>query len=462
MIWPDMKDAMQPLRQLSLFDSICIIVGIIIGAGIYETAPTVASCMGGTGGVLAVWLVGGLLALAGSLCYAELATAYPREGGDYVYLTRAFGRLPGCLFGWSQLAIVRPGDIALLAFVFARYANQLWPLPAGDWSLPVWAATLVVVLTGVNILGVKSGRWTQNILTVAKTLGLLAIVIAACVGPAAASAPATMTAPAAAPHLNLQLALILVLFTYGGWNEMAYVAAEVKNPNRNIVRALVLGALAVTALYALVNWAFLWTLGYDAMGQSKAVAVDTLTRALPGVPAGRIIAALICISAAGAVNGLIFTGARISYALGSEHAMFRAIGRWHPRLGTPVVALLTQGAICLAIVLVARSFVETIIYSAPVVWLFFTGTALSLFVLRYREPRIDRPYKVLAYPVVPLIFGVCCLFMFYNSLTYAWREKPNALYLMAGVLLSGVPVYGVSRWIETRRPSRSGRGGAVG
>ena len=442
---------MQPLRQLSLFDSICIIVGIIIGAGIYETAPTVASCMGGAGGTLTIWLVGGLLALAGSLCYAELATAYPREGGDYVYLTRAFGRMPGCLFGWSQLAIVRPGDIALMAFVFARYANELWPLPAGGWSLPLWAAGLVVVLTGINILGVQGGRWTQNILTVAKMLGLLAIVLAALVGPAAgSSAPAS--APAPAPQLNLKLALILVLFTYGGWNEMAYVAAEVKNPNRNIVRALVIGALAVTALYALVNGAFLLSLGYDKMGHSGAVAVDTLTQALPKVPAGRIIAVLICISAAGAVNGLIFTGARISYALGSEHAMFRAIGRWHPRLGTPVVALVTQGAVCLAIVLVARSFVDTIIYSAPVVWLFFTGTALSLFVLRHKEPQTDRPYKVLAFPVVPLIFCACCLFMFYNSVTFAWNVKPHALYLMAAVLLSGVPVYGISRLIESGRP----------
>ena len=217
---------MQPLRQLSLFDSLCIIVGIIIGTGIYETTPMVASSMGGGGGTLAVWLAGGALALAGSLCYAELATAYPREGGDYVYLTRAFGRLCGGLFGWSQLAIVRPGDIALLAFVFARYANQLW-MPIGPGaSLTLWAALLVAVLTGVNILGVRSGRTTQNVLTVAKIAGLLAIVAAAFLGGGAA--PAGALPSSGAPPANLQLALILVLFVYGGWNEMAYVAAEVE------------------------------------------------------------------------------------------------------------------------------------------------------------------------------------------------------------------------------------------
>jgi basic amino acid/polyamine antiporter, APA family len=445
---------MQPLRQLSLFDSICIIVGIIIGAGIYETSPLVASCMGGPGGTLAVWLAGGLLAFSGSLCYAELATAYPRAGGDYVYLTRAFGRLTGAMFGWSQLAIVRPGDIALMAFVFARYANQLWA-PFGTDKVGVargmalWAALLVAVLTVINILGVRSGRTTQNILTVAKIVGLLAIVSAAFWG-GAAQAPAPTSQPASS-GINLQLALILVLFVYGGWNEMAYVAAEVRNPGRNIVRALIFGTLAVVGLYVLISAAFLFGLGYDAMCKSQAIAVDAVTKSLPSLPAGRIIAVVICISAAGAVNGLIFTGARITYALGTEHAMFGRLGRWHPRLGTPVTALAVQGAIALAIVLVAGSFVDTILYSAPVVWLFFTYTALSVFILRFREPQIERPYKVPFFAIVPVIFLTCCYFMLFNSVTYAWNTKREALFVMLGVLALGIPVYFLSRWLESRR-----------
>jgi basic amino acid/polyamine antiporter, APA family len=441
---------MQPQRQLSLFDSVCILVGIIIGAGIYETTPMVASCMGSGGGTLAVWLVGGVLALAGSLCYAELATAYPREGGDYVYLTRALGRWCGGLFGWSQLAIVRPGDIALMAFIFARYANQLWA-PLGGWGGPVlWAALIVMVLTVINILGVRSGRTTQNILTVAKVVGLLAIVGAAFLGGGAA-APASAPQPAGGASMNLQLAMILVLFVYGGWNEMAYVAAEVKEPNRNIVRALVIGAVTVTGLYALINGAFLYGLGFEAMSKSQAIAVDVVRKTLPADSAGRFIAAVICISAAGAVNGLIFTGARVTYALGTEHAMFRVLGRWHPRWGTPVAALAVQGAIALVIVVAAGSFVDTILYSAPVVWLFFTGTAISVFLLRLKEPTIDRPFRVPAFPIVPGIFLACCLFMFYNSLTYAWGVKPTALWIMAGVMVVGVPVYWVSRRIEGRR-----------
>ena len=160
-------------KELSVFDSTCIIVGIIIGAGIYETAPTVASCMGSWQGVLAIWLVGGFFALAGALCYAELATAYPSQGGDYVYLSRAYGKWAGFLFGWSQLAVIRPGDIALMAFIFARYATNLYPF---DHSTVIYAATAVVILTLINILGVKQGKWTQNFLTVLKAIGLILII----------------------------------------------------------------------------------------------------------------------------------------------------------------------------------------------------------------------------------------------------------------------------------------------
>ena len=249
-----------------------------------------------------------------------------------------------------------------------------WPDPASSF----YAGAAVVVLTAINILGVKTGKWTQNILTLAKVLGMLAIIIVGF------SAPALLPAPEPSGPMSwggLDLALILVMFTFGGWNEMAYVAAEIKNPRRNIVRGLVAGTVAVTVLYLLMNGAFLSSLGLGQMAASQAVAVDAMARVFPEA-AGRAIAVLICISALGAVNGLIFTGARISYALGAGHLAFRPLGKWHQRLGTPVWALATQGVLSLAIVLLAGSFLDTIIYTAPVVWLFFLGTALSVFVLR--------------------------------------------------------------------------------
>jgi APA family basic amino acid/polyamine antiporter len=424
-----------PQKELSLFDSTCIIMGIIIGAGIYETAPTVAACLGSGPGLLAVWLAGGLLALAGALCYAELATAYPREGGDYVYLTRAYGRGAGYMFGWSQLAIVRPGDIALMSFIFARYAQSLYA-PFADCAL-FYAAAAIMVLTLINILGVNAGKWTQNLLTVVKILGLVAISVIGLLAPPPAPLPA---APEAFSWGGLQLAFILVLYTFGGWNEMAYVAAEIKRPQLNIVRALVIGTVAVTALYLLINGAFLSALGLAGMSTSKAVAVDMMGKVLPGA-AGRVIALLICISALGAVNGLIFTGARISYALGADHQSFRPLGRWSRGLGTPVWALVVQGGLSLAIVLVAGSFIDTILYTASVVWAFFLATALSVFVLRHKESHIPRPYQVTAYPLVPLVFAACCLFMLYSSASYALTNQPLSLLILLGVLLFGAIIY---------------------
>jgi amino acid transporter len=331
--------------------------------------------------------------------------------------------------------VVRPGDIALMAFIFARYAHKL--LPQAGLSQPVYASAAVVVLTLINILGVKSGKWTQNILTLAKVLGMVAIIIVGF------SAPAVPPASEPAPAITwggLDLALILVMFTFGGWNEMAYVAAEIKNPRRNIVRGLVSGTIAVTVLYLLMNGAFLAALGPGPMAASQAVAVDTMAKVFPDA-AGRVIAVLICISALGAVNGLIFTGARISYALGAGHLAFRPLGQWHQRLGTPVRALAAQGVLSLAIVLLAGSFLDTIIYTAPVVWLFFLGTALSVFILRRSEPDLVRPYKVSGYPFPPIIFALCSLFMFYSSVTYALVKVPWGLALLTGVLGLGALIY---------------------
>ena len=257
-----------PKRELSLFDSTCIIVGIIIGAGIYQMAPDIAKGAGSGWGVMAIWVVGGLLSLCGALSYAELATAYPVEGGDYVYLSKAYGRWAGFLFGWAQLTVVRPGDIAVMAFAFATYGRAIYDPLAGypELSQRLFAGAAVLVLTLINILGVNQGKWTQNLLTTAKALGLLAIVGVALISPGGTRAVTEVGG------LPLSLALIFVLFTYGGWNEMAYVAAEVKNPRRNIVRALVTGTAAVITLYLLVNGAFLYTLGYNGLATSKAVA----------------------------------------------------------------------------------------------------------------------------------------------------------------------------------------------
>jgi amino acid transporter len=236
------------------------------------------------------------------------------------------------------------------------------------------------------------------------------------------------------------LALILVLFTFGGWNEMAYVAAEVKRPQRNIIRALVIGTTTVTALYLLVNGAFLYALGFNRMSASQAVAVDTIMNIFPGM-AAKLIGILISISALGVINGLIFTGARISYALGAEHPTFRILGGWNQRLGTPVGALVIQGCLSMAIIFLAGSFIDTILYTAPAVWLFFLATGLSVFKLRIKEPQTPRPYKVTGHPFTTGVFCVSCVFMLYSSISYALSRKPLGLLLLVCVLLSGFLIF---------------------
>jgi len=301
-------------------------------------------------------------------------------------------------------------------------------------SQSIFAGGAAVILTLINIFGVKQGKWTQNLLTTVKALGLLAIL------GVALAAPHAKVTEAAFEKLPLSLAFIFVLFTYGGWNEMAYVAAEVKNPNRNIVRALVLGTGAVIILYLLVNGAFLYTLGYVGLATSQAVASDSIAAVFPKI-GGRLISALVCISALGAVNGLIFTGARISYAMGAEHRAFALLGRWHRLTGTPVWALIVQGIIALGLIMIFGSYIDAILYTAPAVYGFYLATNLAVVVLRLKEPDVQRPYKVTGFPLTTIIFCCCCAFFIYSAVNYALANSPISLVILVIALVAGLVVY---------------------
>ncbi len=437
-----------PRRQLSLFDTTSIIVGIIIGSGLYETTPLVAQNVPSAAWLMACWAAGGAFALVGSLCFAELATAYPADGGDYVYLKRAFGPAMGFLFAWAQLWVIRPGSIGVMAYVFARYASQLVSL--GAKSFAIYAAGSVVALTAVNVLGVKQGKWTQNVLTTTKVVGLLCVFTIglwltsatneAADGASAGGNPATQIDP------SMFTAMIFIVFTYGGWNDMAYVAAEVRDPSRNILRALMYGTAAVTGIYLLANAAFVHALGFRGVGQSEAVAADVAELAL-GDWGRKLISLLICISALGAINGMIFTGARIYYAMGQDHHLFSLVGRWNPRFGTPVWSLLVQAATTLSVVLGfgllagQEGFKRLVIFTQPVFWFFLLSTGVSLFALRRREPQHPRPYRVPLYPVIPLVFCAGCATIVYASLDYSirnrsWEALWSILLLLAGVVLA--------------------------
>jgi basic amino acid/polyamine antiporter, APA family len=428
--------------HLGLWDAVSIIVGIVIGAGIYETAPTILNFAGSPAKAMLAWTLGGLLSVIGALCYAELATTYPRQGGDYFFLQRAYGPWAGFLFSWSQLTVIMTGSIGLMAFVFADYAVRLFG--AGTHLAPAFAVAAVVVLSLANIAGLKSGQRTQNVLTVLKVVGLMAIVMAGFFWPQTDAAPAPSTLPAGGGMFGL--AMIFVLYTYGGWNDAAFVVAEMKDKNRNIPRALLLGTGGVAVVYLLINAAYLNALGYDGARNAKAIAAEVLQGPF-GDAGARAMSLLVMISALGALNGLILTGARIYAAAGNDFALFAPLGRWHPRLGTPVTSVLLQMIITFVMIwlvgtVAGRNLIDSSLAvigfepfswdghggfdsllkcTAPVFWLFFLLTGFSLFTLREKDRHLERPFSVPLYPVLPIIFCNTCGYMLYSASTYAGR-----------------------------------------
>jgi amino acid transporter len=430
-----------PRRQLTMFDATCIIVGIIIGAGIYKTSPLIAGMVGSPLNLIGAWILGGVIALLGALCYAELTTSYPEEGGDYIFLTRAFGRQAGFLFAWSEYWIVRPGNVGMMGFVFAAFAQRLVPLRLGHGEHVdqlVNASVAIVVLTVLNILGVKTGKSTQNLLTTVKVVGLLAVVaVGLFVAP-----PAAAVSPVE-PASNFRLAMILVLFTYGGWNEVSYVAAELKHPERDLYRSLLIGIAVVTFVYVTVNLAFLRVLGMPGIAASQAVAADVLTPNF-GDLGGRLINVLVCVSSLGAINGMLFTGSRIYYAVGNDHPLIGWLGRWSGQFDSPVRALGLQAAITVSLVVgfgrYEQGFERLTNFTTPVYWFFAFMVGVSLLMLRVREPDRKRPHPTPWYPWIPLFFCLTCAVLCESSFIYALSHGGWEALIASGLMLEGVAV----------------------
>lgn len=448
---PQKMTALKP--SLSLFDAIAIIVGLIIGAGIFETPSLVAANAGGTEIALAIWGLGGVMSLIGALCYAELATTYPHPGGTYYYLRRAFGNAIAFLFAWTRMSVIQTGSIALLAFVLGDYASQIWQL--GSYSASIYAAVAIILFTGLNIVGVRQGKWLQNILAIAQVAGLSivsAIGLAFSIRATSAVAldPATYESAVQATPVstgNLGAMAIFVLLTYGGWNEAAYISAEMRNIQRNIVLALVGSIGIVTGLYLWLNWALVQQLGLIRMAQSKAVVAE-LMRSTVGEVGVLLISSLVAIATLASINATIFTGARSNYALGKDFPIFARLQQGHE--STPTNALLAQGAIALFLVLIGsttrQGFATMVDYTAPAFWFFFLLSGVALFMLRIREPEIDRPFKVPFYPVLPLIFCGICVYMLQASLTYTgWGGL-----LGVAVMLLGLPLLWRSQKLSKR------------
>jgi basic amino acid/polyamine antiporter, APA family len=457
--------------RLGLWDTVSIIVGIVVGTSIFRTSAIVFDRANGPWMSLALWLLGGALAWCGAVCYAELATTYPRDGGDYEYLNRAFGPWCGFLFAWAQITTVISGNIAIMAYAFADYSVPLWPT-FKEHTLWLTLAP-IVALSALNVIGMAAGKVAQNLLTAAKVVGLSAIVVAGMVSVGREQPQAAVDLNDGS-HGDIGLALVFVLYAYGGWSHAAYVAAEVRDQRRNLPRALMLGIAAITLIYLAVNSAYLNALGFDAARHTATPAADVLEHAL-GHWGGRAISSIVMLSALGAINGMILTGTRIYAVWGSDYPALAWLGAWNRRTAAPVVAIASQAAIAAMLVLLVgttagrRSFdaavrpfgvaglpwdrfpggFEMLIAgSAPVFWGLCLLTGLTVFVLRTKNPSAERPFAMPLFPLPALVFCGTCAFMLWASLEYAqWLT-----------LLGIVPLaIGGGMWLAVRSGQESGK-----
>jgi APA family basic amino acid/polyamine antiporter len=407
-----------------------MIVGVVVGTGIFRLPSFVAGNVDTPNAFLLLWVAGGVASFIGALVYAELVSSFPSAGGDYHFLMRAYGRPVAFLFAWARMTVMQTGSIALVALVFGDYATQL--LPLGAYSSGIYAAGAVVVLTALNVIGTWQGKTAQNLLSLAIVSAMVVAFAASVAHPGVAPAASTGT-------LSIGGAMILVLLTYGGWNEAAYLSGEIRDVRRNMVRALMLGIGVVTVLYVGINYAYVKVLGLDGLRSSEAIGAD-LTRATLGDAGAFVLIVLVVGAALSTVNATIFTGARTNFALGRDFSLFRVLGSWKRDGETPANALLLQAVIALALVggaSVTRSGIQAMVdYTAPVFWLFFLLTGISLFVLRGRTPEAAQPFRVPLYPITPLLFCAICAYMLYSSVTFT---GVGALYGMA-IVAAGLPV----------------------
>ncbi|MEK7239998.1 MAG: amino acid permease [Gemmatimonadota bacterium] len=393
-------------RELGLFSAALIVVGGIIGSGIFFTPAATAAALPSAGWVIFVWALGGVVALAGALTYAELGAMLPEAGGPYVYIREAFGALPAFLCAWMTAGLIASGAIAAVAMGFAGYLSRFVAVDVVGGRLGV-AAITIVLLTATNYFGVRPGAAVQNVLTVTKIAALSALVVGGAVlvsGPHAAPPP-VVAAPEPLPLARgFAAAFVAVLFTIGGWQQMNMIAGEIKDPARNIPRALGIGIVIVITVYLGVTGAYLGALGRDGLAASAAPAADTAAR-LAGAGAATAMTVAAMLSILGFVSVALLTNARMVFALGADTPLLRAAARVHPRFGSPHVALTVLGAWSLTLLFATRGNIGTLLSGVVFAdWIFFSLGAACVFRLRRTRPGAERPYHALGYPWLPAFF----------------------------------------------------------
>jgi APA family basic amino acid/polyamine antiporter len=476
------------IPALGLFSTIMLVIGGVIGSGIFRKPGVMASQLGSPEWIMFVWILAGVMTLFGALSNAEIASMIPETGGQYVYFERMYGPFVAFLYGWAVFAVIQTGSISAVAYVFAEYSNEFLHIPELSTSVGLWhfhlpfigdvtplqefgpksiAAGLIFLLTVVNYLGVKFGGVLQNIFTIAKLVAMALLVAGAFLLPTGGTT-ANLTQASSTIHpvgFALLMAVVAALqgafWAYDGWNKITYIAGEVKEPQKNIPKGLVIGMLAVTGVYLIMAIAYAYVLPVDVMARSKLVAADVAERCFRG--GGRWIAAAVMVSTFGTTNAVILASARVYYSMAHRKVFPAIIGRVHPRFHTPGPSLVIQG-IWSILLLFSGTFdtlTDTLIF---VSWVFYALGAAGLFVLRAREPDAPRPYRVPGYPWVPLVFIIfSCLYLvvtFHNDLA-GYRlavaaGKPALINSVFGIslVIMGVPIFWYYRYRQGKLTSK--------
>ena len=438
-------------RVLGLWSAVCLVVGSVIGSGIFLVPTRMIAEVGSTRMLFVVWIVGGLLSLFGALTYAELAAAMPEAGGEYVYLSEAYSPFWGFLYGWTQLAVAKSGSIATLATGFYLYLTVfipafsktifVVPYPIGPNGGPLeihvgqlFSIGVILVLLAINYVGVKAAGNLQVVITVVKMLLIGAVIVIGLTGTGDV-AHFHLSAGHGNGFVGFIAALVGALWAYDGWNNVSMVASEIREPQRNLPRALIFGTLAVIATYLLINLAYFYVLTPTEVAHSDQVAASMMAR-IHGSLAARGITIAVLISMFAALNGSVLSGSRVPYAMARDGLFVRAIGVVHPKFKTPSNSMV---ALCLwsCVIILSGWFEQLYNFVIFGSWILYMMTAASVFILRRKRPDMVRPYRVVGYPVVPALFVVAASILLVSTLIHSPRESIMGL----GIMLLGVPIY---------------------
>lgn len=422
-------------KELTLYGLIMVAIGSCIGSGIFVTPSQIAGLVPSPYLILAVWAIGGVITLTGALTFGELGSIFPKAGGIYVFLKEAYGGWLGFLYGWAYLLIITSGSIAVLSLAFSYYLSFFIPMN-DTWKI-ITSILAISVLTTLNVLRAKFGEMFSNIFTGLKILGILIII---CVGIFYGNSDISFKGLGLSSSGNTGLssfgvALVGVLFSYGGWQHASFLAGETKNPSRNVPIAMITGAIVVTIIYLLVNTSYMLLLPLGTITSSQKVAAQAVSTILPF--GGMLVAAIIAVSTLGTIGIYTLSAPRIYYAMAEDGLFFKSIAKVHPVFKTPVNAIIVQSVWAIVLLLFWKTFEDLITYTVSVEWIFFTLAAAGIFIFRKKLKNVERPYKTFGYPVTPLIFVCICTWFVLNMMI----NKPLHMGIGLCFLLLGVPVY---------------------